>query len=302
MYSLIVTGSEDAWTKRTNYSFAKSRFGEYTEQSIKEHFTPLDEKLINELISLPVLFAYEKGLNLPARVGRITRITAGSDGDIAFDFMIENDFPPIQLDKLIENACDFGIADWELNRTHWSVKNLNLFKALRQTGLLSSQITSKIVEASTGISAADQLIITPLVFSAPSEDPDPTLVSVMMPFSSDFDRVYSTIKCACHRVGLQCVRADDIWVESTIIQDIFNLIYRSSVVIVDLTGRNSNVLYETGIAHTLGRQVIPITRNGENIPFDIAHHRILTYLPNDQGLAEMKVKLEKRLLQVSINP
>lgn len=124
---------------------------------------------------------------------------------------------------------------------------------------------------------------------------NPSLVSVMMPFSGGFETVYATIQSACKEVGLKCERADDVWEESTIIQDIFNLIFRSAIVIVDLTGRNSNVLYETGIAHTLGRPVVPISQSLDALPFDLAHHRTLAYLPNEQGLAEMKKKLERRL-------
>jgi hypothetical protein len=73
------------------------------------------------------------------------------------------------------------------------------------------------------------------------------------------------------------------------------LIYRSSIVIVDFSGRNPNVFYEAGIAHTLGKNVIPITQRIEDIPFDLRHHRVLEYLNNREGLQELKKGLEKRL-------
>src|SRR5207245_11466727 len=133
------------------------------------------------------------------------------------------------------------------------------------------------------------------VFSIPRSAPDLRLVAVMMPFAREFDDTYQAIKMACTAVGRNCERADDVWEESTLIQDVFNLIYRSAVTIVDLSGRNSNVMYETGIAHTLGRPVVPISRAVESLPFDLAHHRVLTYLPNAEGLAAMRAKLERRL-------
>ncbi len=79
------------------------------------------------------------------------------------------------------------------------------------------------------------------------------------------------------------------------IQDIFELIYCSSIVIVDFTGKNPNVFYEAGIAHTLGKNVIPITQNIEDIPFDLRHHRVLKYLNNNEGLQGLKKGLETRL-------
>ena len=78
-------------------------------------------------------------------------------------------------------------------------------------------------------------------------------------------------------------------------QDIFNLIVRSKIVIVDFTGKNPNVMYETGIAHTLGKIVVPITQNIADIPSDMQHHRALMYLANSEGLQSLVNGLEPRL-------
>ncbi len=56
-----------------------------------------------------------------------------------------------------------------------------------------------------------------------------------------------------------------------------------------------NVFYEAGIAHTLGRAVIPLARSTSDIPFDLRHHRHLIYLPNEQGIDQMKVELRARI-------
>lgn len=139
------------------------------------------------------------------------------------------------------------------------------------------------------------IVFTPSVFKIPEESVDENLISVMMPFSKEYADVYEHIKLACHSLGLECKRADDIWEEHTFIQDIFSLIYRSKIVIVDFTGKNPNVMYETGIAHTLGKIVIPITQNLADMPSDIQHHRALKYLSNTEGLNSMESELTKRL-------
>lgn len=127
------------------------------------------------------------------------------------------------------------------------------------------------------------------------------LVSVMMPFATEFNNVHNTIKDACDQCRLSCKRADDIWEESVIVDDVANLIFRSKIVIVDLTKKNSNVLYETGIAHAWGKLVIPIAQNTEHLPFDLAHHRILTYLSNTEGLQKFKKDLIDKLKQITSN-
>ena len=121
-----------------------------------------------------------------------------------------------------------------------------------------------------------------------------TLVSVIMPFDAAFSPVYETLKGAATEVGLVCRRADEIWENPAIIQDIVNLIDRSFVVVCDCTGRNANVFYEIGIAHTLGHEVVLITQNGADVPFDLRHLRYIGYLNNDEGRQTLKIELSKR--------
>lgn len=164
----------------------------------------------------------------------------------------------------------------------------------RLTGKRGEFISTAINERKT----ERTIIFCPDVFKIPEETVDLNLVAIMMPFSRDFTEVYSTIKESCKNVGVRCQRVDDIWKNSTIIQDIFELIYISSIVIADLSGKNPNVFYEIGIAHTLGKTVIPIVQNFDDIPFDLQHHRALTYLNNSEGRSNLQKALEKRLISL----
>ena len=142
---------------------------------------------------------------------------------------------------------------------------------------------------------ANKITFSPEVFEVPLPAIQDDLVSVMMPFDAGFTPVYQSIKAAASAVGMECSRADDIWEESVVVQDIFNLIFRSKIVVVDFTGKNPNVMYETGIAHTLGKTVVPLTQVVDHIPFDLRHHRALTYHPNPQGLEKLTSDLSSRL-------
>lgn len=134
----------------------------------------------------------------------------------------------------------------------------------------------------------------PSVFQVPSKQLNEKLISVMMPFNANFNGTYSAITRVADYMSLECLRADDIWDNSTFIQDIFDLIFCSKVVVVDFTGKNPNVMYETGIAHTLGKTVIPITQSLDDIPSDLGHHRALKYYPNEEGLRNLSNELYKR--------
>lgn len=140
-----------------------------------------------------------------------------------------------------------------------------------------------------------RIVFAPTAFQIPDTQLDPSLVSVMMPFSMPMAPVYTTITEASQSAGMHCLRADNVWEHATVIQDIFGLIFRSFIVVCDFTGRNPNVFYEAGIAHTLGKHVIPITQSAEDIPFDLRHHRYIHYLNNEEGRAALKQALMPRL-------
>lgn len=148
--------------------------------------------------------------------------------------------------------------------------------------------------------AETKITFSPSVFEIPNTPIENDLAAVMMPFDAGLTPVYEAIQNACMLTDYRALRADDIWENSTIIQDIFSLIYRSSIVIVDFTEKNPNVMYETGIAHTLGKLVIPIAQSIDDVPFDMRHHRVLNYYPNSQGLQELENLLADKLRQVSV--
>ncbi len=160
-------------------------------------------------------------------------------------------------------------------------------------------LNSKFEDESLYVSARPaerKITFAPNVFEVPNTNIETDLVAVMMSFDASMVTTYEAIKKSSVNTGYRVRRADDFWESSVIIQDIFSLIYRSSVVIVDFSGKNSNVMYETGIAHTLGKLVIPISQSLDDVPFDMRHHRVLIYHPNAEGLqtlsSELKTKLE----------
>lgn len=169
--------------------------------------------------------------------------------------------------------------------------------------VFEKHVAEKYPEESQFISAKPserKITFAPNVFQVPEITTiENDLVAVMMPFNASFNSVHEGIRRACGAAGYRCFRVDDIWEESTVIQDIFNLIFRAHVVVVDFTGKNPNVMYETGIAHTLGKHVVPISQSLDDVPFDMAHHRILKYLPNSEGIELMVNKLAEKLRQVS---
>lgn len=63
------------------------------------------------------------------------------------------------------------------------------------------------------------------------------------------------------------------------------------MIIADVTGRNPNVMYEIGIAHTLGKTVILLTQEVHDIPFDFRGYRHIDYADNVDGFAKLEREL-----------
>ena len=144
-----------------------------------------------------------------------------------------------------------------------------------------------------------RIVFSPNIFSVPSEGVDSNLVAVMMPFDAGMIPVYEVIKSAASGANMKCKRADDIWEHSTVMQDVFSLIFKAHIVVCDFTGKNPNVFYEAGIAHALGKHVIPITQSAQDVPFDLRHHRFAKYLNNAEGRNDLRDELLSRFETLS---
>ncbi len=120
------------------------------------------------------------------------------------------------------------------------------------------------------------------------------LCFVLIPFREPFYRLYENcIKPALEAVGLKVIKADDLFTPTAIIEDIWEYINRSRVIVADVTGRNPNVFYELGIAHTVGKEVIILTQDDNDIPFDLRHLRHFKYTDNEKGWEALRRTLEK---------
>ena len=119
---------------------------------------------------------------------------------------------------------------------------------------------------------------------------------VLMPFRQEYEEIYhDIIKPLLEELGYHCLRADEIYGSTAIIQDIWESIQVSGLIIADMTDRNPNVFYELGLCHAIGKNVILITQSLEDVPFDLRHLRCITYKHNLRGLFELRDVLNKSI-------
>ena len=105
------------------------------------------------------------------------------------------------------------------------------------------------------------------------------------------------IKPAVIEIGMTPVRADDLYGQS-IMEDVWQSIVKAAIIICDTTGRNPNVFYELGIAHTLGKKVILLTQDINDIPFDLQSYRHINYETTLSGGNKLKTAIKKHIKEV----
>jgi hypothetical protein len=121
-------------------------------------------------------------------------------------------------------------------------------------------------------------------------------VFVLMPFEANLKPVYEDhIRPIGKRLDLSIARADDFFSVHQIMSEIWTAISQASIIIADCTGRNPNVFYEIGIAHSFGKPTILMTQSLDDIPFDLRHFRVVQYRYDPRGMKEFEKTLERTI-------
>lgn len=119
----------------------------------------------------------------------------------------------------------------------------------------------------------------------------------MMPFADQFFLNYEeAIRPALEAAGLRGVHAGEIFGTREIMEDIWESICTARVVIADVSGRNPNVFYELGIAHTMGKECVVLTQASHDVPFDITSRRYIQYDPTKR--VALRDRIERTLKSI----
>jgi hypothetical protein len=127
------------------------------------------------------------------------------------------------------------------------------------------------------------------------------LIFVIMPFKAhwsdrlwnDHIRKYLTVADD----SIEVRRADDMFGQG-VMEDVWECIVTSRLVIADCTDRNPNVLYELGLAHAIGKRTVLLSQREGDIPFDLKRFRFCIYEDNSSGYPTLQRFLETTVRDV----
>jgi len=223
----------------------------------------------------------------------------------------QKDFRAFELlklirDKKISNISEFldymyhhdpylfprGVWRWQRELEALRLIEVNDLGETTSTEGLSRLVNSLDISLTLLAKYSGNSIICSPIFGRPSNPSANSDVFVIMPFLKDLKPVYEDhIRNTVQELHLSIARGDDFFTAKSVMSDIWDAINSCRIVIADCTGRNPNVFYEIGMAHTLGKPVILISQNKDDIPFDIQHIRYIIYEFTPRGMSEFEKKL-----------
>jgi hypothetical protein len=220
-----------------------------------------------------------------------------------------------QVANDLESLCrEFGF-----NSPTYSYYVTHLLKQLDEAGLITQHPTPSKDEApysgrldvapkwssiqhALGISlkkvaqmGSNSLVVTPY-FGLPEPAKPPLDVFVLMSFDPKHRPIYDDhILKVAKSLNLNAKRADDFFTTHHVMSDVWTAINTTRLVIADCTGRNPNVFYEIGVAHTLGRPVVLITQQSSDVPFDLQAIRYIQFDYTPPGMTKFEKQLSSTL-------
>jgi len=116
---------------------------------------------------------------------------------------------------------------------------------------------------------------------------------VLMPYSQEWSpNTRRAIANAVKSQNMNCRIADEEDGRQ-VMEDVWQGLCESTVIIADLSTANPNVMYEVGLADVLGKAVILLAQDSKKVPFDLFGSRVLVYSP--ERLDKLEDDLARKL-------
>jgi small subunit ribosomal protein S1 len=113
----------------------------------------------------------------------------------------------------------------------------------------------------------------------------------------DFDVFYTNVIVpACADAGMKAIRADELYGKGDITETAWHGIQRASIVLVDFSAKSTNVAAEFALALVLGKRIVVLCQDEQDIPSDVrGHYKYIRYGVDYLSVERLKQELAKEL-------
>jgi hypothetical protein len=134
MYHLFVSGNSQDWQGEPWQIELGRCVREYTAERITAAYGGLTPAEVDQLRPYPCIFSFEAVHKQDPKFGLIKNVTA-RQGQVRIEYELHAVAPFLTAEQLETLSFDLDIGKWEMNRTHWAVKDVDLAKELHRHGI-----------------------------------------------------------------------------------------------------------------------------------------------------------------------
>ena len=257
-------------------TFPAERLFEYTDSELRDRY----QNDFAGLARMPALVVAESNFEQRARPAFLARIDGleqrGRNVHFMFDHLTGGFTSEEVFDSGYFDVRVTGRGITERFRTHWAVKRGDVVEAVSK--LLADRPTSAEPGGAVGGSGAAGEVGQAMV---------------LIPDDPTFEPVYEAVLAACKVLGMNVIRLDQVYGSELHSEQLWAALQRRSFVISDLTGSDPKVVFETGFALGLNQEIVTIAQNEPIIPRALNQYHCILYNPTEEGLHELRTKLEQ---------
>lgn len=128
-----------------------------------------------------------------------------------------------------------------------------------------------------------------------------TKAFVVTSYTTDASHRYELIREIVSKAGVELFRADEVTAPGgNIASHVKRCIEEADLILVDITGKNPNVMYELGYTHALAKPVILLAADKDEIPFDSANYRIIIFDETTRGVEILRRRLTEAIHDIKV--
>jgi hypothetical protein len=110
-------------------------------------------------------------------------------------------------------------------------------------------------------------------------------IAYLAPHNREFDVVFSShIAPLAAQNSLDIIRLPAVFGKQKSISGIMKNLYEAVILIVDVSGKDPDVLYVLGMAHLIGKPLVILSQDPADIPADLKKDRRIIYENSENGL------------------
>ena len=201
----------------------------------------------------------------------------------------------IRIEYLLKELVEYGLVELQQsdpNDIHYSAspkieRLLHIFRLMS----LDDQIKAR---------PEGNIVVSPIFGRPPTDHPRiaPKKVQVLaiIPPSKTCEEHYTnSIKRLTYNLNIKCERTKDLFSNNSLLGKNWSALFHAQICIADCTGRDPNIFYALGIAHTIGKKCILISQSLEDIPVDLRQSPVIIYDQSPESLTQFEQTLSDLL-------